>query len=141
MTQEVFIALYRALPTFRQESAFSTWFYRLARNRIIDHQRRIVRRDSRRDSDPHVMIADGNIPNDALSVVVTNQRNAHLLSLIERLPELQRITLHLYYWHERSTAEIAELLELKPNTIKSYLFRARQNLAAVLGGAVLHAGE
>ncbi|MEW6364154.1 MAG: sigma-70 family RNA polymerase sigma factor [Acidobacteriota bacterium] len=138
VTQEVFVDLFRTLRSFRQECAFSTWFYRLARNRIIDHQRRIVRRESRRDSNAQAMSSEDEMRADPLSAVVASQRHAQLLSLIERLPALQRITLHLYYWQEQSTAEIAELLELKPNTVKSYLFRARQSLAAALGGEASH---
>jgi RNA polymerase sigma-70 factor (ECF subfamily) len=138
VTQEIFVVLFRTLHSFRQECAFSTWFYRLARNRIIDHQRRIVRRDSWRDSYAQAMISEDEITVDALSAVVASQRHASLLLHIERLPVLQRITLHLYYWREQSTAEIAELLEVKPNTVKSYLFRARQSLAAALGGEASH---
>jgi RNA polymerase sigma-70 factor (ECF subfamily) len=132
ITQEVFVVLFQTLHKFRQESTFSTWFYRLARNRIIDQQRRIVRRDSRTNGDVPPSLAASETTADPLTATVASQRSAQLLHQIDQLPEMQRITLRLFYWQDQSTDEIAALLELRPNTVKSHLFRARRNLAAAL---------
>jgi RNA polymerase sigma-70 factor (ECF subfamily) len=133
ITQEVFVVLFQTLHKFRHESAFSTWFYRMARNRIIDHQRRIVRRASRTSDEVPPSLAAPETAADPLSATINSRRRELLLLLIDQLPEMQRITLRLYYWQDQSTDEIAALLELKPNTVKSHLFRARRNLAAALG--------
>ncbi len=132
ITQEVFIVLFQTLHKFRQESTFSTWFYRLARNRIIDHQRRIVRRATRISGEVPPSLAISETAADPLAATINSQRRAQLLHQINQLPEMQRIVLLLFYWQDQSTDEIAALLELKPNTVKSHLFRARQNLAVVL---------
>lgn len=133
ITQEIFIALFRTVHKFRQESTFSTWFYRLARNRIIDQKRRIVRQASRTSGDVPPSLEASEATADPLTATVEGRRRARLLHQIEQLPEMQRITLRLFYWQDHSTDEIAALLELKPNTVKSHLFRARRNLAAALG--------
>lgn len=132
ITQEIFIVLFQTLHKFRQESTFSTWFYRLARNRIIDERRRILRRASRTTGDIPLSLAASETAADPLSAAVACRRRERLLRQIEQLPEMQRITLRLFYWQGQSTDEIAALLELKPNTVKSHLFRARRNLAAAL---------
>jgi len=132
VTQETFIVLFRTLHTFRRECAFSTWFYRLARNRIVDHQRRMLRRAGRAASAVGSTPAETVVAKDALSTMVADQHHACLLAFIDQLPELQRIVLRLFYWQDHSTSEIAELLEINPNTAKSHLFRARQSLAVVL---------
>lgn len=132
ITQEVFIVLFQTLHKFRQESTFLTWFYRLARNRIIEHRRRIMRRAARISGEVNPSLAVSGTTADPLAATIDNQRRAQLLHHIDRLPEMQRIVLLLFYWQDQSIDEIAALLELKPNTVKSHLFRARRNLAVVL---------
>ena len=131
-TQEVFVVLLRRLKTFRGECAFSTWLYRVARNQIIDYRRRALRRPSHVSDDVLQKMPDSDLLTDPQGVVTAGQRRARLMSHVDRLTEPQRVVVNLHYWQEQSVAEIAELLDLKPGTVKSHLLRARQSLAIAL---------
>lgn len=131
-TQEVFIVVLRRLRTFRRESAFSTWLYRVARNQIIDYRRRAARCPSEVGCDELRTVPDSNALVNPQKVVAAAQRRDRLMRHIDRLSEPQRVVVHLHYWQEQSVAEISELLDLKQGTVKSHLYRARQRLARFL---------
>jgi RNA polymerase sigma-70 factor (ECF subfamily) len=131
-TQEAFIAVLRQIRTFRRESKFSTWLYRVARNQIIDYSRRAARRSSEVSDEVLQTAPDDGVLTDPQRAVTTAQKQALLLRCIDRLSEPQRAALRLHYWHGESVAEISELLGLGPSTVRSHLFRARQRLALLL---------
>lgn len=134
LAQEVFILVYRKYDSFRHDSNFATWLYRVTRNRALD-RRRLAR--YRR---PHV----GEEGLDALPApgvdperrTVVKERRAAVLRHLEHLPETQRMVVHLHYWTGFGIKEIASLLEMKVDTVKSHLFRARKRLAGELAGEV-----
>ncbi len=131
-TQEVFVVLLRQLKTFRRECAFSTWLYRVARNQIIEYRRRVSRRASHVDADVLRTMPDGGALADPQRVAATGQKRERIMYHVDRLSEPQRVVVYLHYWQGQSTAEIAELLDLKLSTVKSHLCRARQRLAIAL---------
>jgi RNA polymerase sigma-70 factor (ECF subfamily) len=130
--QEVFVVVLRKLKTFRRESTFSTWLYRLARNQIIDYRRRAARRPSRVSEAALRTVPDRNVLADPQKVVTTAQKRTRLMRHVDRLGEPQRAVVHLHYWQGQSVAEISDLLGLRPGTVKSHLYRARQRLALSL---------
>src|SRR4030095_4138198 len=97
VTQEVFVIVYRQLETFRQESRLGTWIYRIAFNRAIDAKRLAQRRH------PHVAaevlegVADRSRPSPLTSAEIAEQRQL-LRSCMDRLPDLYRSVIYLYYW-------------------------------------------
>jgi len=131
-TQEVFIVVLRKLKSFRGESAFATWLYRVARNQIIDYRRRTRRRASDSGESMLRTIPETGSLADPQRAVTVAARQAWLMSHVDRLREPQRVVVYLHYWQERSVAEIAELLGLPTSTVKSHLFRARQSLATAI---------
>jgi RNA polymerase sigma-70 factor (ECF subfamily) len=131
-TQEVFVVLLRRLRTFRRECAFSTWLYRVARNQIIQYRRRALHRSSHVDSDVLRTMPDEGALNDPQRVATSGQQRARIMHHIDRLTEPRRVVVYLHYWQGQSIAEIAELLDLKPSTVKSHLSRARQRLAIAI---------
>ncbi len=131
-TQEVFVVLLRQLKTFRRECAFSTWLYRLARNQIVDYRRRARQRPAHVEDDVLREVPDNGALIDPQSALTTGRTRVRLLQHVDRLSEPQRVVVHLHYWQGQSVAEISELLDLKPSTVKSHLCRARQKLAVAL---------
>lgn len=121
VTQEVFLKVYQHLSTFREQSALGTWIYAIARNKAVD-RRRLAR--NRRE---HVELTP-----DKAAQTPDVQRRLELAQAIQKLPEVYRTILHLYYWQQASLSEIAELTGIKEGTLKSYMARARQNLEAIL---------
>jgi RNA polymerase sigma-70 factor (ECF subfamily) len=61
-----------------------------------------------------------------------NVEHVDLARCIQRLPEIQRDVIMLFYFQEQSVEDVARMLDLPENTVKSHLRRARQELAAML---------
>jgi RNA polymerase sigma-70 factor (ECF subfamily) len=132
LAQEVFLAAYRSLGSFRGEAAFSTWLYRVAIYTCSHHLRR--RRletteldecepDHRRDGDPE------------LSALRRELRDRVRLA-IDALPYKFRLVIVLRDLHGLSYEEIAEVVRCPIGTVRSRLHYATQRLAVELRGYV-----
>jgi RNA polymerase sigma-70 factor (ECF subfamily) len=132
LAQEVFVKLWQALPRYDGRAKLSTWIYAITRNAAISAMR--ARRPVLSMSDPAVQEAV-----EGLAAPVRPEAGDRALRRsIEALPERQRQAVTLYYLDERPVEEVAEMMGLPANTVKTHLHRARARLAAVLaaeGGA------
>lgn len=122
-------ALYKswqALPRFRGDARFSTWFYRILWRECSDR----LRRPPPRPVDPETARGDGaHDPERRWEDV--EQR--HLVAqVLERLPPPYRTALTLFYLEEFSVKEMAEILHLPVGTVKTHLYRARAAFKAEL---------
>jgi RNA polymerase sigma-70 factor (ECF subfamily) len=132
VTQDVFVQVFRKLATFRMRSRFSTWLYRIAYNKAIEHRRKA------RNRLPHcgveslaaVPISDAHA--DPARAAGDRQRRQKVLECIEELGEPQRTVVYLHYWMNLKVADIAATLRTRPGTVKSHLHRARARLAQEL---------
>lgn len=132
--QEAFIKLYRNLPSFRGESKFSVWLYRLTNNVCIDMLRKkgvpTVSLSADGDGGGALDIPDGRFsPENELEKKQLRQAVERALS---SLPEPYRQALVLRETAGRSYEEIAQILEIDLGTVKSRIFRARRRLCAIL---------
>ncbi len=117
--QDVFLHVFSALSTFRFESQFPTWVYRLAVNDALQHLRRQRRRD---------MVPLDNLEIPEL-VSQSDLENNEMLSLaISKLEPELRVILHLKEDQEADYATIAEILRIPEGTVGSRLNRARREL-------------
>lgn len=124
--QETFIAAWRGLASFREESAFSTWLYRIATNQCLAALARPEQRTytlTGEESDPRPSPETAALERDAL-------RNLKL-AIAELTPE-QRAPLVLREFEGLAYEEIGEVLDLTPGAVKGRLHRAR---LALLEGA------
>jgi len=135
LVQEAFIRVYEKLYTFRGDSQFSSWLYRLARNHALSHVRKMNRRphlDSldaqpARQHEPYSRLPDNRRPDTEYE---TDARQRELARMLGELPVEYREVIDLYYAGELSYQEIADILRLPLNTVKTRLRRARQRIAA-----------
>ena len=137
MTQEAFLRAYRSLGSFRGDSKFSVWLYRLTTNICIDFLRSRGRR-------PTVSLTVENDDEEAQELDVADERfdpvetfqRAELRRAVQRglqtLPEDYRTILILRELNGLSYAEIGQTLRLEEGTVKSRLFRARKKLCDFL---------
>jgi len=132
VTQEVFVLVYRKIGTFRHDSKFSSWLFRLTRNRAIDRLRRARMRHPHVEYDELQPMSSQEAPFDPETAAATGERRKAVLQHVQRLPDLQRTVVYLYYWIGSGVAEIGELLEMNVQTVKSHLHRARRRLAREL---------
>lgn len=126
LAQEVFVKLWRALPRYDGRARLSTWIYAITRNAAISALR--TRRRSVSLSDPAVLAEVENreaAPDPGPDDTV-------LWRQVEALPEKQRQTVILYYQDERTVDEVAAMMGMPVNTVKTHLHRARASLAAAL---------
>ena len=137
MTQEAFLRAYRSLGSFRGDSKFSVWLYRLTTNICIDFLRSRGRRSTvsltAADEDEEPQELD--VADDRFDPVQSLER-AELRRAVQRglasLPEDYRRILMLRELSGLSYAEIGQVLRLEEGTVKSRLFRARKKLCDFL---------
>lgn len=132
ITQEVFIQVYRKLSTFRRESGFSTWLYRITYNRALERRRKARFRLPHQGEEALASMAASAEGVDPVSTAMKSQRRRIVLEALEGLDEPYRTAIHLYYWMKCSVTEIAEQLGTRPGTVKSYLYRGRERLGETL---------
>lgn len=131
VSQDVFIKVYQVLQTFKGDSKFSTWLYRIAYNRSLDYlkkQKRNLRTSSiDADTEYHLPSVE-----NALNGLELNERKLAIKAAIDKLPEEDAVVITLHYFDELSLKEIGEVMNMEANTVKVRLFRSRKRLAALL---------
>jgi RNA polymerase sigma factor (sigma-70 family) len=136
LAQEVFLRLHRALPQFGQRAKLSTYLYRIVINVAHDERKRRQRPDRRAVSlsDPEAGW-DDRLPNRAPSIqTVLEQRQlqAGIEVSLAALPAPERAALVLFHQEGRPYEEIAAILDLPVNTVRTHLHRGRHRLAGLL---------
>ena len=138
VAQEVFATVHRCLGSFRGESRFSTWLYRIALNRSRNHLKYLKRRglnrtqstDDTREGD--IVSAHSSSPSDPEKIVAGYQLEAIIQREISELDPDHREVILLRDIQGLSYEEIGTVTELAPGTVKSRLHRARTTLRARL---------
>jgi len=130
VAQEAFIKAYRALPSFRGDSAFYTWLYRIAINTAKNHLVSQGRRPPATDVDAEDAIYyedsrlhDHDTPESRL---LTDEIEQVIFKTIESLPEDLRVAITLREMEDMSYEEIAEAMDCPIGTVRSRIFRARE---------------
>ena len=131
VAQETFIKAYRALATFRGESAFYTWLYRIA----INTAKNFLMAKSRRSSNYEVDVQEAeqieNAPQlqgyDTPEQLLLNDEILRTVNnAIDELPEEMRLVITLREMEGMSYEEIAQIMDCPVGTVRSRLFRARE---------------
>ena len=135
VAQDVFVEVYRSVDNFRADSKLSTWLYRIAVNRSLNHIR-----DNKKHRWFSSFESDVSVENKKLLQVESSktdqpefepenkQRAVILHEAINSLPENQKVAFSLSKYEELSYQEIAEVMELSVSSVESLLFRAKKNL-------------
>ncbi len=131
ITQEAFIKAYRALPSFRGESAFYTWLYRIAintaKNSLMSGRKRLVDYDlDLQDPDDYtsqVLLKHSDTPERLL---LTDEIRQTVQEAMQSLPEDLQEAITLRELDGLSYEEIAEVMECPVGTVRSRIFRARE---------------
>ena len=138
VTQEAFIKAYRALPSFRGDSAFYTWLYRIgintAKNYLVAQGRRAPTSTSFDSEEAETFedadqLRDINTPE---SLLHSKQIGETVNAAMEALPEELRTAIVLREIEGLSYEEIASIMDCPIGTVRSRIFRAREAVAARL---------
>ncbi len=140
VAQEAFIKAYRNLKSFRQDSSFYTWLYRITVNLGIDLRRRAYRQreteldetrltpDEAHHTGPRPMANPG-------QSLERKQLGGRIQAAIDTLPEDQKTAIVLREIQGLSYKEIAEAMDCAEGTVMSRLFYARKKLQEILKDA------
>jgi RNA polymerase sigma-70 factor (ECF subfamily) len=126
VAQETFLKAYRSLRTFRPNAKFSTWIFSIAYHACCDRlnrRKRFAAEELPERADP------GPGPEHRVIALDEAQR---LRDAIAQLPEKYRIVVTLYHLQGRQYEEIAQVLGLPMGTVKTHLFRAKEQLRKLL---------
>lgn len=138
VAQETFIKAYRALPSFRGDSAFYTWLYRIgvntAKNYLVSQGRRAPT-TTEFDSEDAETFEEGDQLRDINTpehVLLSKQIGETVNAAMEALPEELRTAIMLREIEGLSYDEIASIMECPIGTVRSRIFRAREAVAEKL---------
>lgn len=135
VAQETFIKAYRALPSFRGDSAFYTWLYRIgintAKNFLVSQGRRAptttaVDSEEAEGYEEGEQLRDINTPERLL---LSKQIAQTVESAMDALPEELRVAITLRELEGLSYEEIANIMDCPIGTVRSRIFRAREAIA------------
>lgn len=131
VAQEAFLKAYRALASFRGDSAFYTWLYRIAintaKNALVSNRRRPVDFDlDLQDPDQYDRQAKLKEADTPEGVLLTEEIRTVVEQAMEELPEDLRTAIVLRELEGLSYEEIAEAMDCPVGTVRSRIFRARE---------------
>jgi RNA polymerase sigma-70 factor, ECF subfamily len=136
LISEVFLDVWRQAGKFEGRSSVSTWLLAITRFKALSALRR--RKDAELDDEAAAAIED---PSDDPEVAVQKKDTSDVLrKCLERLSPDHREIVDLVYYHEKSVEEVANIVGIPENTVKTRLFYARKKLADLLQAAGVQRG-
>ena len=136
LISEVFLDVWRQAGKFEARSAVSTWLLAIARYKALSALRR--RPDEALDEEAAAAIEDtGDNPEVALE---KKDKGEILRKCLTALSPEHREIIDLVYYHEKSVEEVAEIVGIPENTVKTRMFYARKRLSELLKAAGVDRG-
>src|SRR5262245_45655538 len=136
IANEVFLELWRQAPAFQGRSEVSTWLLGIARFKALSALRK--KKEEAIDEDDAAAIPDtADTPETS---VMKDDKATALRGMVNALAEEHRTVIDLAYYHSKSVAEIAEILEIPVATVKTRMFYARKKLGEALQAAGFERG-
>ena len=129
VAQEAFFKAYRSLRTFKPGAKFSTWIFAITYHACCDR----LNRRKRYSAEELPERADASPGPEQQAISLDEARR--LRAAIDALPEKYRTVITLYHLQGQQYEEIANVLNLPMGTVKTHLFRAKEQLRRLLGGA------
>ena len=133
ITQDVFLTVYKNLGTFKRGSKLSTWIYRIAVNRSLNHIRKTKRaklfslftKDSE-DAERKEAVLTDTTPADRK--IISKERLAIIQKALNSLPDNQRTAFTLHNIEGFSYEDIAGIMECSVSAVESRIHRAKMSL-------------
>jgi RNA polymerase sigma-70 factor, ECF subfamily len=123
ITQETLFKAYRSIKSFKYKSKFSTWLFQIGYNESIN----LIRKHARHcEIEKSIAVK---INNDYHTAEIENtELSEEIEKSLHELKQEQRLALHLLYKEEKSYKEIADIMEIPVNTVKSHIRRGKDLL-------------
>ncbi|MDH4071266.1 MAG: sigma-70 family RNA polymerase sigma factor [Ignavibacteria bacterium] len=128
IAQDAFVRAHQSLDSFRGESGFGTWIYRIVVNLSLNAVKARRRRTLRFGSPEKIVPGrNGSDTREGEPLV-----RMHLNNAVDSLPQLQRKVVILRHIEGYSTREVSEILQCSEGTVKTHLFRGLHKLRRML---------
>ncbi len=134
ITQEVFIEVFESIRSFKAQSQLSTWIYRIAVTKSLNHIKSLKRKKrfamvaslfSEDKAEEDIAAPEKTNPDQELE----NQERAKILTwALDKLPENQRVAFTLSKYNEMSYEEISSMMNMSIPSVESLIHRAKTNL-------------
>ncbi|MBN1266097.1 MAG: sigma-70 family RNA polymerase sigma factor [Anaerolineales bacterium] len=131
IAQETFLRAWKAMPRFQFKSKISTWLYRITMNLCYNRLPGLKREIMAEDDQFLESIPDEYFPNPSHDVEIEELRTL-LHQQIEQMPPGYRMVVMLRFQQELSYDEVSEIADIPLGTVKTILFRARNQLREVV---------
>jgi RNA polymerase sigma factor (sigma-70 family) len=133
ITQEVFIQVYKSVSSFKGESKFSTWLYRITLGKAFDHEKKKKRKKRfgfvqglfGADGAEQVHAVEFNHPGVQME---KKEKAGELFNALKKIPDNQRIAFTLHKLEGQSYQEVAEIMKTTLYAVESLMSRAKTNL-------------
>lgn len=129
--QEILISIFHGLKNFRFRSSFSTWLYRICRNKAVDFYKRENREQLKKDT--FNIVKNNSDPED---LFLRNEKKEELFKALSTLKEKERMLILLKDIEQLPLNEVSKIMRLPIGTVKSRLHRSREKLSLILGGKI-----
>jgi RNA polymerase sigma-70 factor, ECF subfamily len=124
VAQEVFVKVHHALKSFRQESGFSTWLYRITTNCALDRLKQKKRSIAR-----FVPMEESHLSAIAVSHGMDQSEDSVIIErALHELPTLQRAVVMLRHMDGFSTKQVSDMLKCSEGTVKTHLHRGLKKM-------------
>ncbi len=135
LTQEIFLKVFTSLSSFKGNSSFSTWLFRISYNMALSRLRRGGRPDSTTGDDGFwnaVADTEPEADEEEEGEITTEM----LCEALERLSADERTLVTFFYLEEKSLAEIAFIMSISETNAKTRLFRIRKKLRKIISDGI-----
>ena len=124
-----FFKAYTRLDTYKKESKFSTWLYRIVTNEAL-------KKIKKKQFSGEVQVSDLTDEeafdwNEALQVLKEEEQKRFIAQTLDAMSRREALVLQLYYLDEQEMSEIGQILDLKPEHVKVILSRARKQFYTI----------
>ena len=130
VASETFLAAYKGVRRYAGRAELSTWLWSIAYRQAVSFLRK-NRRHRLLEAEPDGQMADSSELGPA-AVLQGRETEQIVWAAVDRLPRLWAVAVILFYREQKTIADIAEIMQAKENTVKTYLFRARERLKTAL---------
>jgi RNA polymerase sigma-70 factor (ECF subfamily) len=137
IVQNAFVKAFHNLHTFRSDSKFSTWFYRIVYNTAITETRGNVHNTEFVDY-KQIDMNDSYSDMDTMAQIEENERKELINKAMDRIPKDEAVILTLYYLEDNSVKDIVQITGLTDANIKVKLHRARKRFADTINLLMRH---
>lgn len=132
--QEVFMKVFKSIKTFRFQSEFYTWLFRIAVNSCSNYRKRKAYHqyasleDYLKEEDGQWRIVITDETRNPEQLMINNELNDQIQKSIDKLSPKQKSVFILKHYHGYKLSEIANILNCAEGTVKNYMFRAVQKM-------------